>query len=112
MSRENLLPAKSQSQYIKAYEGNYQPDIIRMDKDFSCVPFCCLRPNMKISRTGYGNIREAKFEFRWCAIYHDLVNENEEKKFYVDGTCYQLGIFCPCCKSVRFLITDEIFWRF
>ena len=55
---------------------------------------------------------EAKSEFRCCAIHHDLVNENEETKFYIDGTCYQLGIFCPCCKSVRFLVNDENIWRF
>ncbi|EUD66258.1 hypothetical protein C922_03453 [Plasmodium inui San Antonio 1] len=76
-----------------------RPDII-VEKDCSCTILCLNRPTIRMYEFSNNNNKELigtiKSPFSCCSYKFDLYDSAKRKIIYMDDTCCQLSILCPC----------------
>jgi len=88
---------------LKVHNGpNKEAQVIQtMEKPFALNGCCFLRPSFEVM-AGANKIGRVEDPCRCCTMDQQIFDSNDELRFTTAGSICQLGMFCPCCDSVRF----------
>jgi len=117
----NCLPANCQPFNMKI--RNQDPisteidesEFLFLQRDCRCTFLCCNRPEMTVNyveRNSQEKLGKVRHPLLCCNLGVNVHDFEDRIKYYIRGSCCQLGIFCsrcPCdpCQLVQFDLQDE-----
>lgn len=89
-------------------------EFMKFNREFACACCCFCRPEMAVTITEAGAdkyIGKVRAPFKCCDLELEIYDSSDRIKYYINGSCCQLGIWCrwPCepCQTVDFEILDS-----
>jgi len=108
-------PFKVNVETVDSVFENYdKKEFLRIDRPCQCTFYCCNRPEIIISYIEDGRdeqIGKVVDPFNFCNLIVHVYDASGMKRYTLDGSCCQLGIWCkwPCdpCQTINFKIKNE-----
>lgn len=91
-------PQRSLTLMARLGQDKQAPLLLSMYKPCHChANLCCLRPTMTISDGAGRPVGRIDDPFACCLVNQHVLNSQGEERFYVRGSCCQLGLYWACC---------------
>mgnify|MGYP003335626999 CR=1 FL=1 len=81
--------------------------IMQIHKSFGLTGLCCCRPEVMIFDGLGKKIGNVEDPFKCCTMDQRVFGPDGQQVYGAAGTVCQQGVFCPCCASVEFQLTDS-----